>query len=248
MKNTSDHDLNTKSTNSLSELLQKITLTLELKSQEVENLFSSATRNLDKSLKSSNQFLNKEIDYATKSLLILSKISESKFKSYQTCSDQYNDEIVKIGRKFTEKIKSCTEKTVIGLETIRSNHESDLQEARDLKISTTRELKNFQIKKDNIKSCIDIQITTTNEKYKKILDKLQKASELSNKSVVELLKTANLCYENAQSQVTRALPEIIEKTKTCIEKSKVRLLICKKKILFFFEKPKINFIFKQIYF
>lgn len=198
-----------------------MTITLDSKSKETEEFFSSATKKIEESLKKSTQFLNKEVAHAKKSVLQLAKISENQLEIYSGCVNQHNEEIQNIKKIYSDQIKSCTEKTVIGVETIRSKCENDLQDVRDLKKLTTRALKECLDKKGNIKYCIDEKMKSAHDRYKRILENLQKASNSSTKSVVELLKIASVCHENAQSEFLKNLPKIVEKTKICIENSKV---------------------------
>ena len=219
--------MNLKFTKSIYDFMYKMTLTLDSKSKEADDLFTSATRKIEESLKKSNQFLNKEVDHAKKSVLNLAKITDNQLDSYSTCVNHYNKEIQNIKKKFSDKIKTCTEKTVIGIETVRSKYENDLQAVRDLNKLTNRALKECLAKKGNIQACIDEKTKTANDKYKHMLEHLQEASKSSKQSVVQLLKTASVCYENAQKEVIENLPEIVEKTKICIDNLKVFYLIKK---------------------
>ncbi|XP_033229542.1 uncharacterized protein PFB0765w-like [Belonocnema kinseyi] len=224
LRNDSEEDslIHAKLAKSIHEFLHKVTLTLDSKSKETEDFFSSATKKIEESLKNSTQFMSKEVAHAKKSVLQLAKISEIQLESYSGCVNQYNEDIRNIKKTYNEKIKSCTEKTVIGVETIRSKYENDLQDVRDLKKLTTRALKECLDKKSNIKHCIDDKMKSAHDRYKHTLQNLQEASNSSKKSVLKLLKIASICHENAQSDILKNLPKIVEKTIICIKNSKER--------------------------
>lgn len=207
-----------------------MTLALDLKSKEVEELFSAATKKVEDSIKSSNQFLNKEIEQAKQSILMVAKISELQLESHETCLSKYNQNVESIKKRFTNKIRDCTEKTVFELETVRSKYENDLDQVRDLKKLTTRALKECLNKNDNIKMCVETQNKTAHEKYQNLLEKLKTSSNDSIEIIDQLLKTASVCFKNAEIEVAKAIPKIIEETTNCIKLSNVSFYLFEKSV------------------
>lgn len=196
-------------------------MALDLKSKEVEELFSAATKKIDDSIKANNHLLNKEIEQAKQSILEIAQISKLQLEANKTCFNQYTQLIENIKKQFNNKIRNCSEQTVIQLENVRSKYENNLDDVRDLKKLTTRALKECLNKKDNIKLCVETENKTAHEKYRNLLEKLKNSSNNSIETIDQVLKSANLCLKNAQIEVTKTLPEIIEKTTNCIKYSNV---------------------------
>ncbi|XP_043480288.1 uncharacterized protein PFB0765w-like [Leptopilina heterotoma] len=216
----SDNDaLNSKFAKSIRDFLRKVTLALDLKTKEAEELFSAATKKIEDSIKASNQFLNKEIEQSKQSILQLMQISQHQFDSHKNCMNQYNRNIESVKKQFNNKIRDCSEKTLIQLETIRSNYENNLDQVRDLKKLTTRALKECLNKKESIKNCVETENQTAHEKYSKLLDKLKSSSNDSIETIDQVLKSANICFKNAQIEVQKTIPGIIEKMSNCIKQS-----------------------------
>lgn len=205
--------------------MRKVTLALDLKTKESEELFSAATKKIEDSIKASSQFLNKEIEQSKESILHLMQISHHENDSHKNCMNQYIRNIESVKKQFNNKIRDCSEKTLIELETVRSNYENNLDQVRDLKKLTTRALKECLNKKENIKVCVETENQTAHEKYRKLLDKLKSSSNDSIETIDQVLKSANICFKNAQNEVQKTIPEIIEKMSNCIKQSNVSFVL-----------------------